>query len=430
MLLFVVIGCLVVSVVLKSKKNENEFGYSGLGRAENHGCYVKKWWSLYPLKNNWSYNHLAGNRSSITNDEVALLDERLQFFLPKFTEMLSFFQWMFYLLCWSLFLTVLGRETLDGWSEFVFRFCYVTVVLMLSLIPPVIFIEYWRPQLRRLDTVQVCVRIWLVMCVNAALAFIVVKGSLIALDVIISSMTEFCLSLLFHVVITGGFTIVFLLYFLRRHQEMTALKRSFERKLAAQNDLIKARIAPHFFFNMVNSMVSLVETDTTKASELLEHASILFRASFKEPREVSFEEEIEICEHYLAIEKIRLADKLEITWDLPDDDTLYDMVITGMTLQSTIEQILLHVVEMTTERIHIHTAVSWNNHRVRIVISVDLPQKTLLISHDLHKQIDSRIQADRLQQHFGRTAHIQHVIDSHQLISTITYPLHDPIMAS
>ncbi|WP_227673895.1 histidine kinase, partial [Psychrobacter sanguinis] len=157
----------------------------------------------------------------------------------------------------------------------------------------------------------------------------------------------FILNILFDAVIGGGFTLVFLLYFLRRYRETNALKQSFEQKLSAQNDVIKARIAPHFFFNTINTLVSLIESNPARASALLQHVSALFRASFNGAREISFEEEIALCEHYLAIESSRLADKLEVSWQLPDEDVMYDMVITALTLQSVLEKMLLNVVEMT-----------------------------------------------------------------------------------
>lgn len=84
--------------------------------------------------------------------------------------------------------------------------------------------------------------------------------------------------------------------------------------------------------------MSLIESNPARASALLQHVSALFRASFNGAREISFEEEIALCEHYLAIESSRLADKLEVSWQLPDEDVMYDMVITALTLQSVLEK--------------------------------------------------------------------------------------------
>ena len=235
----------------------------------------------------------------------------------------------------------------------------------------------------------------------------------------------FILNILFDAVISGGFTLVFLLYFLRRYRETNALKQSFEQKLSAQNDVIKARIAPHFFFNTINTLVSLIESNPARASALLQHVSALFRASFNGAREISFEEEIALCEHYLAIESSRLADKLEVSWQLPDEDVMYDMVITALTLQSVIEKMLVNVIRMTTETIYINIRVTWQQHRVVITIGVALPKKTMIINHDLRQHMNFYIQAERLRAYFGQRADIKSSVTSSQIITVIDYPLQD-----
>jgi len=235
----------------------------------------------------------------------------------------------------------------------------------------------------------------------------------------------FVLNILFNSMIIGSFTLVFLLYFIRRHRELNALKLSFEHKLTAQNDLIKARLAPHFFFNTLNTLTSLIESNPSRAAALLQHVSALFRASFSGTREISFEEEVALCEHYLAIESSRLADKLAVSWQLPDEDVMYDMVITVLTLQGVLEKVLFSVVEMTTETIIIDIVVTWQQHRVTITVTAQLPRKTLMISHDLRQHVDFYVQAERLKIHFGQSADIQSTVTSQQIITIIDYPLQD-----
>ena len=172
-------------------------------------------------------------------------------------------------------------------------------------------------------------------------------------------------------------------------------------------------------------MVSLIETNPPRASELLQHVSALFRASFNGVREISFEEEVALCEHYLAIESSRLADKLVVTWQLPDDDMMYDMVITALTLQSVLEKMLLNVVEMTTETIVIDIIVTWQQHRIVITINVQLPNKTFMVTHDLRRQINFHIQAERLKVFFGQSADIKSTVTHKQIVTIIDYPLQD-----
>ena len=380
------------------------------------------------MKNWRSYRYKTSQEnknSSIANDEVALLAERLEFFIPKLMKLMRPWQWLTYIVFWSLFLTVIERHGLSGWSDFIIKFFSRVIQTSLTVIPALYLVDYLRPAFKNASIPSVSVRIIMLMMFSATVSMALVVLVMINLGFMAYDRQAFMINLLFNTVLTGGFTIVFLLYFLRNHRELNALKVSFEYKLTAQNDLIKARTAPHFFFNTINTLVSLIESNPPRAAALLQHVSALFRASFSGAREISFEEEVALCEHYLAIESSRLADKLEVSWQLPDEDIMYDMVITALTLQSVLEKMLLNVVEMTTETIHIDIKVTWQQHRVAIQIEVELPKKTLIINHDLRQHMNFYIQTDRLRAHFGQSADIQSLVTSNQVTTIIDYPLQD-----
>ncbi|TEW87388.1 histidine kinase [Psychrobacter sp. 230] len=363
--------------------------------------------------------------SSIANDEVALLAARLEFFIPKLMDVMRPWQWLLYIFFWSLFVTVIEHHGLSGWSDFIIKFFSRVIQNALTVIPALYLVDYLRPVFKNASIPSVSLRIVMLMMFSATVSMVLVVLVMINLGWMEYNRQAFVINLLFNTVLTGGFTAVFLLYFLRSYRELNALKLSFEYKLTAQNDLIKARTAPHFFFNTINTLVSLIESNPPKAADLLQHVSALFRASFSGTREISFEEEVDLCEHYLAIESSRLADKLEVNWTLPEEDIMYDMVITALTLQSVLEKILLNVVEMTTETICINIEVMWEQHRVKIMIDVALPKKTLIINHDLRQHMNFYIQADRLRAHFGQSADIQSSVASTQIITIIDYPLQD-----
>jgi two-component system, LytTR family, sensor histidine kinase AlgZ len=90
-----------------------------------------------------------------------------------------------------------------------------------------------------------------------------------------------------------------------------------------------------------------------------------------------------------------------------------------------LEKILLNVVEMTTETVYINIKVTWQQHRVKVTIGVELPKKTLNINHDLRQHMDFYIQADRLRAHFGQSADIESKVDSTHIVTVIDYPLQD-----
>ncbi len=317
------------------------------------------------------------------------------------------------------------RYELFTWYLFLQRLLAVAVITAATVFPGFIIVDYFRPTLKRLHTIDAGARIVVILCLCAVCAKVLVMLIENALGWANYGGRRILIDTLVNGLLTGGFTLVFLLHFSSRYQQLLALKRAFDQQLAAQNDLIKARIAPHFFFNTINTLVSLIESSPAKAAELLQHVSALFRASFNGPKEISFEEEVALCQHYLSIEACRLTDKLEVVWRLPDDDMMYDMVITALTLQSVLEQILLSVVEMTTETIYMSIEVTWQYHRVVIEINVQLPSKTLFIKRDLSRQINFEIQTKRLQLNFGKSAYIKSQINQQQMQTTISYPLHD-----
>ncbi len=380
------------------------------------------------MKNWRSYRYKTSQEnenSSIAKDEVALLAERLEFFIPKLMEMLKPWQWMLYIFFWSLCLTAIERHGLATWSDFLINFLCRWIQNTLIAIPSLYLVDYLRPRFKHATVSSVSVRIVLLLMFASVISMTLTMLIMVNMGWMEYSLQAFMFNLLFDTLITGGFTVVFLLYFLHNYRELNALKLSFEYKLTAQNDLIKSRLAPHFFFNTINTLVSLIESNPARAASLLQHASALFRASFTGPHEISFEEEIALCEHYLAIESSRLADKLDVSWELPDEDVMYDMVITALTLQSVLEKMLIHVVEMTTETIHIHIKVTWQQHRIVIALGVELPKKTLIINHDLRHQMNFDIQAERLRAYFGHSAEINSIVTSAQIVTTIDYPLHD-----
>jgi len=380
------------------------------------------------LKNWRSYRSKTNqeNKSpSIANDEVALLAARLEFFIPKLMDVMRPWQWLLYIFFWSLFVTVIDRHDLATWSEFVIKFMSRFLQNTVSIIPSLYLVDYLRPVFTRMSIVKVSIYILMLLMLASAISMTLVMLIMINVGWLEYDLQAFIINVLFDTIIGGGFTLVFLLYFLRRYREVSALKKSFEYKLTAQNDVIKARLAPHFFFNTINTLVSLIESNPSRAASLLQHVSALFRASFEGAREISFEEEIALCEHYLAIESIRLADKLIINWRLPDEDVMYDMVITALMLQSVIEKMLLNVVEMTTETIYIDIEVTWQQHRVTITISVQLPKKTLMVHYDLRQHMNFYIQAERLRAYFGQSADIQSTVTSKQIVTVIDYPLQD-----
>ena len=114
--------------------------------------------------------------------------------------------------------------------------------------------------------------------------------------------------------------------------------------LQAHIEALQARIRPHFLFNSMNTIASLIAIDPAAAETAVEDLSALFRASLAEGRaEVSLADELEVCRCYARIEQARLGDRLEVDWQL--DEVPKDLLIPSLSLQPLLENAIYHGIQ-------------------------------------------------------------------------------------
>lgn len=116
--------------------------------------------------------------------------------------------------------------------------------------------------------------------------------------------------------------------------------RITEARLAA----LQARIRPHFFFNSLNAVLSLIRSDPRRAETLLENLSDLFRVAMgKQAGLSSLARELQLARGYMEIEKVRLGDRLIIEWFI--DKMPGNAAIPPLILQPLLENAVYHGVE-------------------------------------------------------------------------------------
>lgn len=113
-------------------------------------------------------------------------------------------------------------------------------------------------------------------------------------------------------------------------------------KTTAELGALQARINPHFLYNSLNSIASLVHSDPDKAEEMTILLSKLFRYTTDRNNEhfSSIADELEIVKTYLSIEQVRFGDRLKFATEL--DKTLEDFQIPRFLLQPLVENAIKH----------------------------------------------------------------------------------------
>ena len=123
---------------------------------------------------------------------------------------------------------------------------------------------------------------------------------------------------------------------------------------AAQVRALRYQVNPHFLFNTLNSLSSLVMSGRSdRAEEMLMALSTFFRTSLSmDPSvDVSLAEEIGLQRLYLDIEQVRFPNRLEVKIDIPDD--LMEARVPALILQPLVENAIKYGVSTTTAQVEL-----------------------------------------------------------------------------
>ena len=116
----------------------------------------------------------------------------------------------------------------------------------------------------------------------------------------------------------------------------------FEVKSAVSD--LDFRIRPHFLFNSLNSVATLIHHDPIRAEDGLMDLADMFRTIMTDKRNmVPLSSELSMAEKYIGLEKMRLGDRLNVKWSIDDLDT--KALIPILTLQPLIENAIYHGIE-------------------------------------------------------------------------------------
>ena len=125
----------------------------------------------------------------------------------------------------------------------------------------------------------------------------------------------------------------------------------------AEINALQAQINPHFLFNTLNTVISLVRIDPEKARTALRSLSKFIRHNLQSTTVSlhSLGEEIEHIKSYLSIEQIRFEDKIEVSYYI--EESCLQSKLPALTLQPIIENAVKHGFKEKSERCKLHITV-------------------------------------------------------------------------
>lgn len=123
-------------------------------------------------------------------------------------------------------------------------------------------------------------------------------------------------------------------------------------KTTAELDALQARVNPHFLYNSLNSIASLVHQDPDKAEEMILLLSKLFRYTTGRKNSDYFDNiahELEMVQTYLQVEKVRFGDRLHFQVEVSDPQ-LNELCVPKFILQPVVENAIKHGVAKLAEQ--------------------------------------------------------------------------------
>jgi two-component system sensor histidine kinase AlgZ len=170
----------------------------------------------------------------------------------------------------------------------------------------------------------------------------------------------------------AGITAAILLRYLYVQQQW---RSQVQAEALARVEALQARIRPHFLFNSLNTISSLVRGRPADAESAISSLAGLFRASLKAEAYCALGDELELTRDYLALEHLRLGDRLSVVWEI---DEAVDMTnsLPALSVQPLVENAVYHGVEPRIEGGEIRIILNREADGLHLKIVNPLPQKS------------------------------------------------------
>jgi two-component system LytT family sensor kinase len=140
-------------------------------------------------------------------------------------------------------------------------------------------------------------------------------------------------------------------------EQAEAAERARGEATESQLAALQAQMNPHFLFNTLNTVASLVRTDAAAAEATVENLAVVLRRTLDRSRRVvsTVDDEIDHLAAYISVAKQRFEDRLQVQWSV--DPSARDVLLPTMTLQPLVENALKHGIGARLEGGALHIGV-------------------------------------------------------------------------
>lgn len=161
-------------------------------------------------------------------------------------------------------------------------------------------------------------------------------------------------------------------FYVRAEEQADQMLRLEAQATSAQLTMLRYQLNPHFLFNTLNSLSSLViKGDNARAEEMIQSLSGFYRTSLSsDPLEdVTLIEEVELQQRYLEIEAVRYPERLRVVIDIPAE--VQNTKVPGMILQPLVENAIKYGVSRTNRPVTVRIAAERVGNAIQISVTDD-----------------------------------------------------------
>ena len=180
----------------------------------------------------------------------------------------------------------------------------------------------------------------------------------------------------------------------------------------AKFQALQSRIRPHFFFNSLNAVLSVVREDPLRAERMLESVAELFRAVMGDVKQlVPLENELDLCRRYVEIEQTRFGERLHVEWNIGAVHPR--MRVPQLLLQPIIENAVRYGAERLAGQCNIDVRIRQQGFKLEIYVSNPIAREPvqregnqiglnnirgrLALIYDLEASLETKVRRERFE---------------------------------